>query len=213
MSISDSPAGNPVFPPCPRCGAAEPGACQKAETQACALLLPHNKHYVCRCCAAWVGEVHDQFCKLAQGVVTMEFAVDTPIDFPPALPRGVDEIGPGAMSTLTFPERRIVRQKNADEFMAATDEQKRRIFEACAEDAEEVACMYSLRLQATYSRVVPELAMLVRRLAYALEQSAPGHPLASEAMTHLVSERMLGKLPSVLEAGNANLETSRAPQT
>jgi len=198
MSTSDQPASNSLFPPCPTCGAAEPGACQKVEKQACALLLAHNKHYVCRCCAAWVGDPHDRYCKLAQGVVTMEFATDTPIDFPAELPRGVDEIGPGGMSLLTFPERRIVRRKNADEFMAATDDQKRRIFQVCAEDAEDVACMYSLRMQATYPNVVPELSMLVRRLAYALEQATPGHVLAAEAMTYLVDERMLGKLPVVL---------------
>lgn len=201
MSTTDLPTISTPFKHCPRCGAPEPGACQKKEEQACTLLLPINKHYVCRCCAAWVGDAHDRFCKLAQGLVTMEFATDTPIDFEAESPRGVDEIGPGGMSTLTFLERRIVRQKNADEFMAATDDQKRRIFVACADDAEEIACMYSLRLQATYSNVVPELAMLVRRLSYALEQAAPGNPLASEAMTHLVEARMLGKLPTVLTPG------------
>jgi hypothetical protein len=138
----------------------------------------------------------------------MEYATDAPIDFPAELPAGVDEIGPGGMSSLTFHERRIVRRKDADEFMAATDDQKRRIFQVCAEDAEDVACMYSLRMHATYPRVVPELAMLVRRLAYALEQTSPGHPLAAEAMTHLLNERMLGKLPVALRPATSSSPSS-----
>jgi len=129
----------------------------------------------------------------------MEFASDRPIyDDTPVKPCGVEEIGPGALSELTYVERRIIRRKNADEFMAAGDHEKRRIFQACAEDAEDVACLYSLRMKATASHVVPELTMLIRRLAYALEQSSPGHPVAAEAMTHLVNEHMLGKLPALL---------------
>jgi hypothetical protein len=181
-----------VFAPCARCGAAGPETCQKTETQDCQLLLPHNRRYVCRCCMAWVGDAHDRHCKLAQGIVTMEFAMDKPLLVEAENPRGVEDTGPCATSAIPLRLRRIFRAALADEFMALPDEDKRQMFVACATDAQNLACMYSNRMSAVWPNVVPDLTMLVRRLAYALQHCSPGHPLAQEAMEHLRDRKMLG---------------------
>lgn len=181
----------PVFAPCGRCGAAGPETCQKTEAQDCQLLIPHNRRFVCRCCMAWVGDAHDRNCKLAQGVVTMEFATDKPLYYEAENPKGVEDTGPCATSEIPLRQRRIFRGALVDEFMALPDEDKRRLFAACATDAQDLACMYSNRMSAVWPNVVPDLAMLVRRLAYALQHCEPGHPLAQEAMEHLRDRRML----------------------
>ena len=183
------------FNPCERCGATSPADCRRPSSQDCLLELPLNQRYVCRCCATIVGAPHARFCKEGTGLVTMAQATDKPIRMEVQDPSGVQELDASYAQPLPLNLRRVISKHDADAFMALSDEDKRRVFTACAQDTGDIMSMRSLRMYAVMPRVIPELAMLVRRLAYALQDQAPGHPLAQEAMQHLKENRLDGTSP------------------